>query len=134
MPHNDDRYSRPFPVSKDGLDTVNSMTWFFADAMWMLGFHSTAMALLVPTIITGFLLLYIEKRLPLTFINLAINCWIWMNTFWVAAEWRSQAHLQDLSRGIFVLGVLFILGAAITSRNVRETFSHFRRFRTMKLK
>ncbi len=77
------RTERNFPIPKDVLDTLNSITWFIVDGLWMMGLHRFALVFAVPTIITGLLLLYIEKRPSITCINLAINCWIWMNAFWI---------------------------------------------------
>ncbi len=123
---------RPFPVSKDVLDTVNSVTWFMADGLWMLGQHQMALAFIAPTALTGLLLLYVEKRLSVVCINVAINCWIWMNAWWVVFDMSPAPHYRILSQIFFILGMLAILAAVITSGNVRETFSHFRRFRGLK--
>lgn len=125
-------FERPFFVSKDALDTVNSITWFFADALWMLEAHIPATLFIIPTILTGLLLLYIEKRLPVTFINISINCWIWMNTLWMVSDSYNQPQLLFYSKVLFALGIIFILVSAFASKNLRETFSHFRRFRAMK--
>lgn len=127
-----DENSRPFFISKDVLDTVNSIFWFAADASWMLGSLKLAILLMLPTILSGLLLLYTEKRLSLLLINLAINCWIFMNTIWILADIIPSDITFYLSRIFFGLGVFSILLAGIKSRNLKETFSHFRRFRALK--
>jgi hypothetical protein len=120
---------RPFPISKDLLDTINSVTWFLADGFWLLGYHGVAITCIVPTLLTGLLLLYIEKRPTVVSINCAINCWTWMNALWIVQDWTKVGGYFTAAKFAFGLGIFFVLLAVVISRNVRETFSHFRRFR-----
>jgi hypothetical protein len=123
---------RPFPVSKDILDTANSLCWFAADASWMLGVVSLGLFFMIPTIISGILLLYIEKRKPVIFINVAINCWILMNSFWMLSEGQPDGPYGVYSKVFFALGVMAVFIASLLSKNLADTFSHFRRFRVLK--
>jgi hypothetical protein len=120
-------HERPFPVSKEFLDTANSVSWFLMDALWMLNSTQWGKLFLVPTLATGLALLYIEKRRSVFWINLSINCWIWMNTFWMFEE-------LAMARLAFFAGVCFIGLAILEARSIRETFSHFRRFRILPMK
>lgn len=120
---------RPFPLSKDSLDTINSVAWFFMDAFWMLGLTGAGLFFILPTVLTGLGLLYIEKRPAVFSINIAINCWIWMNTLWMLSDALKDPSLLVWARGMFAAGALFIAAAAVRAGNLRETFSHFRRFR-----
>lgn len=124
---------RPFFLSKDALDTVNSVAWFFMDAFWMLGLTQAGLFFVLPTVLTGFGLLYIEKRPAVFRINVAINCWIWMNTLWMLSDALKDPGLLVFARAMFAAGVLFILAALAQAGNIRETFSHFRRFRVSRL-
>lgn len=125
---------RPFVLSKDMLDTTNSVAWFFMDAFWMFGLPILGMLFILPTVITGIGLLYIEKRPAVFKINIAINCWIWMNIFWMFSDiWELPVYLT-LAKCCFAGGLLSMLAALEQSGNVRETFSHFRRFRTFHLR
>ena len=123
---------RPFWISKDALDTTNSIAWFFMDAFWMLGLAGTGIFFILPTVLTGLGLLYIEKRPAVFKINLAINCWIWMNTIWMLSDSFHLPWLMFYAKAIFAAGVLSIMLALVQSGNLRETFSHFRRFRTLR--
>lgn len=123
---------RPFWISKDTLDTVNSGTWFFMDAFWMLGSPEVSLFFVAPTIATGLMLLYVEKRRNVFWINSAINCWIWMNTFWLFSEVNHTPHLINYAKAAFILGLVFIFAAIKDSISLKETFSHFRRFRKIK--
>jgi hypothetical protein len=123
---------RPFFLSKDALDTTNSVAWFFMDALWMLGLNGAGMFFIVPTVLTGLGLLYIEKRPAVFMINMGINCWIWMNSLWMLSDvFDSQTYLF-WAKAIFAAGVFFIITALVLSGNIKETFSHFRRFRTLR--
>lgn len=127
-------FERPFPIRKEVLDTVNSISWFLLDAFWMLDMRSAAYVFLPPTILTGLFLLYTDKRRPILFINLAINCWIWMNTLWMLSDMEANSTYLAYARSLFVLGVFFILIAAFTSKSLMDTFSHFKRFRVLKIR
>ena len=120
-------HERPFPISKDALDTLNSVSWFFMDAFWMLEKTSFGKIFVLPTIVSGLLLLYIEKRRTVFWINLAINSWIWMNTFWMYER-------LALARISFGFGLVCVVAAIFEAKSLRETFSHFRRFRILNLR
>lgn len=123
---------RPFVLPKDVLDTANSVCWFFADAFWMLESPRLAYSLIVPTILTGLCLLYVEKRLSVIFINAAINFWIWMNTSWMVADMEAIPELMPVSKACLLGGIVCISLAIFTSKSLMDTFSHFRRFRVLK--
>ncbi len=123
------KFERPFWIPKDLLDTINSVTWFLADGFWMLGLVDLGLLLMVPTFISGLILLYIEKRRSVALIGLAINFWIWMNALWMCSDKFKDPIFLKLAQISFGLGILSILIASFTSRDLRETFSHFRRFR-----
>ncbi|MBL7714123.1 MAG: hypothetical protein JNL01_01570 [Bdellovibrionales bacterium] len=119
-------------VYKEILDTVNSLSWFLMDGFWMLGVPKLGYFFILPTIVTGFLLLLVEKRPAITLINVAIFFWILMNTFWMLSETLQNPTLLLVARISFGLGVSAILVAAFVSKDLRDTFSHFRRFRVLK--
>ncbi len=122
-------HERPFFASKDFLDTFNSITWFGADALWMFGLPNLAIPTIGLTLLSGICLLYIDKRVPVFFINLAINAWICMNTCWIVSEFAGYESWRLYAKIAFAFGLLSIGLAVLLSRRVRETFSHFRRFR-----
>lgn len=126
-------HERPFPLSKDVLDTVNSLSWFLLDAFWMMEFISGSYAMVLPTVVTGLSLLYIEKRRNVFFINLAVNAWILMNCLWMFADTLGMPQYLWGAKAAFVAGVGFVAVAVVTSQDIRQTFSHFRRFRFLKI-
>lgn len=123
---------RPFPIPREILDTINSIFWFLMDAAWMLEVFGMAYLCILPTVLTGLALLYVERRRAVFYINLAINCWIWMNTLWMLSETLETDALLNVSRALFSAGVIFIIMAAKNSESLQETFSHFKRFRVLK--
>ena len=120
---------RPFPISKDILDTVNSFSWFLMDSSWMLQEKEISLTMILPTILSAILLCYIEKRKTLIFINIAILSWICMNVSWMFSDIMGVTSYLTIAKVFFGVGVVFILMAIITSENVSDTFSHFKRFR-----
>ena len=125
---------RPSIFSKDVLDTMNSFSWFLMDAAWMLQAREVSMAMILPTVISGVLLCFIEKRKALVFINIAILCWICMNISWMFSDLFTQNHYLIIAKTFFGLGILFIIIAVATSENISDTFSHFKRFRMKNFK
>lgn|GEM_PF-4050947 len=120
-------------VSKDIIDTINSLTWFCMDAFWMAGFPTIAKAMAPFVLLTGIWLTLIEKRLQVVLINLGIVSWILMNVAWMFSEMKEFQHAKSyflLSSKIFLIGGLIHVALALAfSKNIKETFSHFRRFR-----
>jgi hypothetical protein len=120
---------RPFFISKDLLDSTNSVSWFLMDASWMLEVQELSIFMILPTILSGLFLCYIEKRRTHTLINVAILCWICMNISWMFSEVLELNSYLSLAKIFFIMGSLFVIMALITSENISETFSHFKRFR-----
>jgi hypothetical protein len=120
---------RPFFISKDLLDSTNSVSWFLMDASWMLGVEELSIFMILPTILSGLILCYIEKRRTHTLINIAILCWICMNISWMFSEVLEINSYLTLAKIFFATGSLFVILALLTSENISETFSHFKRFR-----
>jgi len=119
----------PFFISKDLLDSTNSVSWFLMDASWMLGVEELSIFMILPTVLSGLILCYIEKRRTHTLINIAILCWICMNISWMFSEVLEINSYLTLAKIFFATGSLFVVLALLTSENISETFSHFKRFR-----
>ena len=120
---------RGFAKHKDVLDTVNSLSWFLMDACWMMGFFPAAFLASPVVVLSGFLLCLIDRRPAFVAINIGIICWIFMNLSWMISDVHNKEAWLLASRCFFVLGVLGIGAAIYLSKNLRETFSQFRRFR-----
>jgi hypothetical protein len=126
--------NEPSSSTKHVLDTINSLSWFAMDASWMLGVPEVSLTMIVPTMLSGFLLCFMEKKRSLTLINVAILSWICMNVSWMGAELLGQQAFLNLAKGFFGAGLVFIALAVRSSRNISETFSHFKRFRIKKFR
>jgi uncharacterized membrane protein YczE len=124
---------RSFFISKDILDTINSVSWFLMDASWMLQVEQISMFMIIPTILSGIFLCYIEKRKTHTLINIAILNWICMNISWMFSEVLDKPEFLLMAKSFFIVGVIFIGLAIYFTENIAETFSHFKRFRIKKL-
>jgi hypothetical protein len=122
-------YERPFFLPKEALDTVNSVSWFLLDASWMLNIRELTYVMIIPTILSALILCYIEKRSNILLINLAILSWILMNISWMFSELYNLPSFFSAAKILFFSGLILILAAIFTSKNITETFSHFKRFR-----
>jgi len=111
------------------LDTANSITWFLMDALWMGKHLSWAYALAPVVFFSGMAICMLEKRLTHLFINLAVLSWITMNISWMVIESDPLFLSPNVPNIFLALGLLFIGAAAASSNDLRDTFSHFRRFR-----
>ena len=120
---------RNFFITKDVLDTVNSFSWFLMDASWMLQIQELSVVMILPTFLSALFLCYIEKRKSVTYINLAIVSWITMNVCWMFSENFSDGRYLTAAKIFFLIGVGLIFLAVMSSKNISETFSHFKRFR-----
>jgi hypothetical protein len=120
---------RPFFIPKDILDTVNSISWLMMDACWMFEASTLYFMMIVPTVLSGLFLCYIERNRSLTMINIAIFNWICMNISWMFSDTFNDPAYLIMAKIFFIFGILFILFAVLTSKNVSDTFSHFKRFR-----
>lgn len=114
---------------KDVLDTLNSLSWFLMDAAWMMGSYRVALSLSPLVVLSAAALTAVDRRPALMAINGGIMAWIFMNMSWMISDIGDKTFWLAASRGFFVLGCALILSAAALSENLRETFSHFRRFR-----
>lgn len=114
---------------KDVLDTANSLSWFLMDGIWMLGQHHFALAISPIVLLSGLLLCFVDRRPAFMAINAAIMCWIIQNTAWIMSEIHDKDFYLNISRTFFALGLISIMTATLLSKNLRDTFSHFRRFR-----
>lgn len=116
-------------MPKEALDTVNSVSWFLLDASWMLEVKGLTYVMIIPTILSALILCYIEKRPNILLINLAILSWILMNITWMFSELYNIENFFFTAKIFFLLGLILIIAAILSSKNLTETFSHFKRFR-----
>lgn len=116
------------------LDTLNSLSWFFMDAAWMLEAKEISIAMILPTILSGLILCFMEKKRTLTFVNIAILSWICMNISWMFSDIFGMPVLLTTAKAFFGAGGIFIILAIISSESLSETFSHFKRFRVKPFK
>lgn len=100
----------------------------------MLEAQTTCLVLVVPTMASALMLVYVEKGISLTFINLAVLAWIGMNVSWMMSDLQNEPSYLLLTKICFGLGIVFVSCSLALSQNISETFSHFKRFRMKKLR
>lgn len=112
------------------LDSLNSAMWFLMDAAWMFHWDVLAYIMIIPVVITGIAAIVVaEKVAHIIFIYLALNCWIFMNVFWLIGDLQSISSLLTVSKTFFFIGVFMIIVSLLIPGNRKKTLSAFRRFR-----
>ncbi len=113
----------PTPVfSKPVIDPLNTAAWFTMDALWLARLEWPAYVAAGLTVATGALLLILgrrEGRGPL-FADLGLNCWIVMNTVWLAHDLNGRETPRAFAAALGILGAAFIIAAARHSQGLRR--------------
>lgn len=108
--------------SKPVIDPVNTAVWFLMDALWLAKLPWPAYVAGGLTVVTGVLLLWLGRREGRgeVFADLGMNCWIVMNTVWMAHDLNGRETPRAFAAVMAALGVLFIAAAARHSRPLRR--------------
>ena len=120
-------------VTKDMLEILNSLSWFLMDAMWMLSTFKFAYMLIIPTLVSGILLVFKEKQYVGILIALAAFFWSVMNSIWLVGESMKLNWYLPVCKTFFALGIGTLITGIIISNDVTKTLSTFKRLRFKKL-
>ena len=109
-------------VSKPVLDPLNTLAWFAMDACWLAKLPWPAYLLAGLAVLTGGLLVVLGRRdgRGELFAVLGLNCWIVMNTVWMAHDLNGREVPGAFVAVVAPLGAGFILLAARHSVSVRR--------------
>lgn len=112
------------------LDSLNSAMWFLMDASWMFHWETLAYIMIVPVVITGIASVVVaEKVAHVIFVYLALNCWIFMNVFWMIGDLHSIVSFLTVAKSFFFVGIFLLVLALLIPGNRKKTLSAFKRFR-----
>lgn len=118
-------------VSRGTVDILNSLSWFFMDAFWMLQLPKACVCCIVPTAVTGIALLFTNKKnRPLMLMDISTNCWIWMNFFWILQDMWELDYMMPYVKILTIIGIVCLLVAVKMSGDLSELFAHFGPFRS----
>lgn len=108
--------------SKAVIDPVNTAAWFTMDALWLAKLAWPAYAAAGLTVVTGVLLLILGRRegRGALYADLGLNCWIVMNTVWLAHDLNGRDTPRAFAAVMGALGATFILAAARHSQDLRR--------------
>ena len=116
-------------VSRGTVDILNSLSWFFMDAFWMLQLPKACVCCIVPTAVTGIALLFTNKKnRPLMLMDISTNCWIWMNFFWILQDMWELDYMMPYVKILTIIGIVCLLVAVKMSGDLSELFCTFRSF------
>ena len=120
-------------LTREGIDTLNSICWLLMDAFWMFGLPKIGLILGIPTFITALMLLQRERRSTGVWINLSTICWIGMNVFWMLSDTYSayeQAYLNG-SKITLLIGVILVTIGAYRNGNLMNVVAHYKRYKSL---
>jgi hypothetical protein len=120
-------------LSKDTLEILNSLSWFLMDAMWMLSSFKFAYMLIIPTVLSGIILVFKEKQYDGVLISLAAFFWSVMNSIWLVGESMKLTWYLPICKTFFALGIGSLITGIIISNDATKTLSTFKRLRFKKL-
>jgi hypothetical protein len=108
--------------SKPVIDPVNTLAWFVMDACWLAKLTWPAYLAAGLTVVTGLVLLVLGRREGRgeLYADLGLNCWIVMNTVWLAHDLNGRETPRAFAAVMAALGVGFIVAAARHSRDLRR--------------
>lgn len=109
-------------LSKPVIDPLNTAAWFIMDALWMARLAWPAYVAAGLTVVTGLLLLALARRegRGALLADLGLNCWIAMNTVWLAYDLNGYESPRALAAALGALGAFFIIAAARHSQDIRR--------------
>jgi hypothetical protein len=108
--------------SKAVIDPINTAAWFTMDALWLAKIEWPAYAATAVTILTGVLLLILGRRegRGALYADLALNCWIVMNSVWLLHDLNDRDTPRAFAAVMGGLGAVFILAAARHSQDLHR--------------
>ena len=84
---------------------------------------------IVPTVITGFILIFKEKSLPSVLVAGSAFLWAGMNSLWLIGDSLNLSWYMPYCNIMFFAGILCMVVALIISNDITKTLSAFRRFK-----
>lgn len=123
---------RAIGISKETLEVVNSFSWLFMDAMWMLEYIQEAHFFITPTLITGFYLILKETGFSSKAIALSAFMWSFMNSIWLLGETGILDSYLPLAKSCFFIGIGCLIVGLFFSKDIKKDVALFRRFKVNK--
>ncbi len=118
-------------LSRSTVDILNSLSWFFMDAFWMLQFPRVCVCCIIPTAITGIALLLTNKgNKAVMLMDISTNCWIWMNFFWILQDMWNLDFMMPYVKLLTLIGIACLIAAVRMSDDLPALFSQFGPFRS----
>lgn len=113
---------QPAPPARAVIDPVNTVAWFAMDALWLCKLSWPAYIAAGMTVLTGVLLLVAGRKegRGLVYENLGLNCWIVMNTVWLAHDLNGLDTPWWVAAVFGGLGGVFVLLALRHSKHLRR--------------
>lgn len=116
-------------VSKELLEIINSLSWLLMDAMWMLNTLEWSYSFIIPTVLSGFWLLFKEEKLDGLLVAFAALMWSVMNSIWLLGETLNMPGYLFACKVCLVFGLGSLVTGLLLSKDLTQTVSAFKRFR-----
>jgi hypothetical protein len=97
------------------------------DAAWMMNYIDVSYFMIVPTIFSGLMLVYLERQLSGRFISLAIVFWCTMNSLWLFSETQQVLEYLFYAKISFICGIVCLILGMYFSAKPLMVLSRFAR-------
>ena len=105
---------------EEKVELINCASWLCLDAGWMFGLQILCYGLIIPTLITGFILILGVKGLSLKLANGGIFLWSMMNILWMGSEFLEMDSLLYVAYGCFFIGSGLVLGVLLLRPDIKK--------------
>lgn len=116
-------------VSRELLEIMNSLSWLLMDAMWMLNALEWSYSFIIPTVLSGFWLLFKEEKFDGFLVAFAALMWSVMNSIWLLGETLNMPGYLFACKLCLVIGLGSLVTGLLLSKDISQTMSAFKRFR-----
>ncbi len=89
-------------------ENLHILFWLVKDSCWMLEIKWLGAFMVLPTISIALWIIYITRKLPDLYINIAIFFWISANSYWMIVEFFFNSQHKFLAGIPFSLGFVFV--------------------------
>jgi hypothetical protein len=101
-------------------ENIHIAFWLVKDTCWMLELKVLGTLMMIPTLFFALFIVYKTWNQSAMWINAAVFCWIFANSYWMMSEFYADSHYKQFAAIPFGLGLICSLLFVIKSYNTKE--------------